>query len=62
MPPVTALPALGTTSHRWEGSDEFERLRIYVEGLARQQGLPSDPAELLKGGYEALPRCLPLAN
>ncbi len=62
MPPVTALPGLGTTTHRWADSEELELLRAYVEGLSRQEGQPSTVAELLKEGYEALPRCLPAAN
>jgi hypothetical protein len=62
MPPVTALPVLGTTTHRWAVSEELEMLRTYVEGLSRQQGQPSTFAELLKDGYEALPGCLPAAN
>lgn len=62
MPPATALPGLGTTTHRWAGSEELELLRAYVEGLFRREGQPSTVAELLKDGYEALPRCLPAAN
>jgi hypothetical protein len=62
MPPVTALPELGTTTHRWTDSEELELLRAYVERLARKEGQPSTVAELLKEGYEALPRCLPAAN
>jgi hypothetical protein len=62
MPPATALPELGTTTHRWAGSEELEMLRAYVEELSRREGRPSTVAELLKEGYEALPRCLPAAN
>ena len=62
MPPPTALPGLGTTTHRWVGSEEFELLRTYLESISRQQGQPSNVSELLKDGYEALPRCLPAAN
>ena len=60
MPPVTALPELGTTTHRWKDSEELEQLRAYVEGLVRDEGMTL--MELLKGGYEALPRCLPAAS
>ncbi len=59
MPPETALPALGTTTGRWASSEELELLRGYVEELSRREGKPSDVGELLKDGYEALPRCLP---
>ena len=62
MPPVTALPELGTTTHRWADSEELEQLRAYVEGLVWSEGQPSAVAELLKEGYEALPRCLPARN
>jgi hypothetical protein len=62
MPPATALPGLGTTTHRWADSEELEQLRAYVEELSRRDGQPSTVAELLKKGYEALPRCLPVAN
>jgi hypothetical protein len=62
MPPATAMHALGTTTRQWASSDELELLRAYLEGLSRQEGQPSDPSELLKGGYEALPKCLPVAN
>jgi len=62
MPPATALAGLGTTTHRWAGSEELEKLRAYVEGLSLRDGQPSTVAELLKEGYEALPRCLPGAN
>lgn len=62
MPPATALPGLGTTTHRWAGSEELELLRAYIEGLSGREGHPSTVAELLKDGYEALPRCLPSAN
>ena len=59
MPPETALPALGMTTRRWASSEELELLRGYVEELSRREGKPSDVGELLKDGYEALPRCLP---
>jgi hypothetical protein len=62
MPPLTALPALGTSAHRWAASEELAQIRSHVEGLAQRQGLPSDPAALLEGGYEALPACLPPAD
>jgi hypothetical protein len=62
MPPATALAGLGTTTHQWAGSEELEKLRAYVEGLSLRDGQPSTVAELLKEGYEALPRCLPGAN
>jgi hypothetical protein len=62
MPPATALQALGTATQRWAASEELERLRAYLEGLSRREGKPSDVAELLKGGYEALPRCVPAAD
>jgi hypothetical protein len=62
MPPLTALPALGTSAHRWAASEELAQMRSYAEGLARQQGLPSDAAALLESGYEALPACLPAAD
>ncbi|HTS52041.1 MAG TPA: hypothetical protein VMH26_02105, partial [Burkholderiales bacterium] len=62
MPPATAMPALGTTTSRWAGSAELELLRAYIEKLARREGQPSAVEELLKRGYEALPRCLPAAN
>jgi hypothetical protein len=62
MPPATALHALATTTRQWASSDELEVLRAYLEGLARQEGLSSDPGELLKDGYEALPKCLPDAS
>jgi hypothetical protein len=58
MPPLTALPALGTSAHRWAASAELAQMRSYVEGLARHQGLPSEAAALLESGYEALPACL----
>jgi hypothetical protein len=59
MPPVTALPALATTSQRWADGEELARLRAYLEALARQAGQLTDPDRLLGGGYEALPHCLP---
>jgi hypothetical protein len=62
MPPVTALRALGTTAQQWAGSEELERLRVYVEELSRQQGQPPDTPELSQRGYEALPECLPPAR
>lgn len=62
MPPALALQALGTTTQRWAGSEELERLRDYVERLSRKEGRPGDVGELLKDGYEALPPCLPAAN
>ncbi|HZP92135.1 MAG TPA: hypothetical protein VFB20_04545 [Burkholderiales bacterium] len=62
MPPATALPELGTTMHRWSGSEEFEQLLAYVEELSRQDGRPATVAALMKDGYEALPRCLPGAR
>ncbi len=62
MPPATALRTLGTTTHRWAGSEELEQLRTYVEGLARREGQPLGLPELLQGGYEALPPCLPPAH
>jgi hypothetical protein len=62
MPPATALRGLGTTPHRWTGSEELEQLRIYLEDLTRRDGRASAIAELLKDGYEALPRCLPDAK
>jgi hypothetical protein len=34
-------------------------MRGYIEELSRREGKPSDVGELLKDGYEALPRCLP---
>ena len=58
MPPVTALSELGTTTHRWTDSEDLELLRAYVEGLVRDEGRTRTVAELLKEGYEALPRCL----
>jgi hypothetical protein len=62
MPPATAMHALGTTTRQWANSEELEVLRAYLEGLTRQAGLPSDPGELLKHGYEGLPKCLSDAN
>lgn len=62
MPPATALPGMGTTTHQWTASKELEGLRAYVETLARQNGQPSTVAELVKYGYESLPPCLPVAN
>jgi len=62
MPPATALPGLGITTHRWAGSEELAMLRTYVEGLSRRAGQAATVVELLKDGYEALPRCLPAAN
>jgi hypothetical protein len=62
MPPATFLQAPGTTTQRWAGSEELDRLRAYVERLSRREGQPSDVGELLKDGYEALPRCLPAAR
>ena len=62
MPPATALPGLGMTTQRWAVSEELDLLRAYVEGLSRREGRPSTVAELLKDGYEALPRCLPAAE
>ena len=59
MPPETALPALGMATQRWVHSEELEQMRSYVEELSRREGKPSDVDELLKDGYEALPRCLP---
>ena len=59
MPPEMALPALGTTAQRWARSEELALLRGYVEELTRREGKSSDVDELLKDGYEALPRCLP---
>jgi hypothetical protein len=59
MPPATALAVLGTSSHRWAESEELAQLRAYVETLAREDGPAPDPDQLSKGGYEALPRCLP---
>jgi hypothetical protein len=59
MPPETALPALGMTTRRWARGEDLELLRSYVEELSRREGKPSDVDELLKDGYEALPRCIP---
>ena len=62
MPPATTMQRLGMTTQRWASSEDLELLRGYVEGLSRQEGRPSDVSELLKDGYEALPRCLPEPN
>ena len=62
MPPVTALPSLGTTTQRWAQSEDLKGLRAYLEGLSRREGRRSDVAELVKDGYEALPACLPAPN
>jgi hypothetical protein len=62
MPPATALPGLGMTTHRWTDSETLEQLRAYVEGLSRRDGQPSNVAELLTNGYEALPKCLPASK
>jgi hypothetical protein len=61
MPPATALQMLGATTPQWTGSEDLEQLRAYVEELSRREGRPSDVGELLKGGYEALPPCSPVA-
>ena len=58
MPPETALPGLGATAQSWGRSDELELLLSYVADLNRREGKASDVDELLKDGYEALPRCL----
>jgi hypothetical protein len=57
MPPVTAFDALGTTPQRWAESEDLKLLRAYLERLARPEGPPPDLAELVKDGYETLPRC-----
>jgi hypothetical protein len=62
MPPLTALPALGTDAHAWAEGAELAQMRTYLEALARQQGLPPDAAALTERGYEALPACLPGEN
>jgi hypothetical protein len=59
MPPATALPALGTTSQQWADGEDLAQLRAYLETLVRQDGQPAGFDQLSKGGYEALPRCLP---
>ena len=59
MPPAMFLQALNIPAQSWAGSEELELLRDYVRELAQQGGRPSDVDELLKDGYEALPRCLP---
>jgi len=62
MPPPIALQAQGTTSQRWANSEDFEQLRSYLEELSRRGGHSSDVNELVRDGYEALPRCLPARN
>jgi hypothetical protein len=62
MPPATALRELGTTMHAWTGSADLGQLRAYIEGLVVQDGRPADMVELVKDGYESLPRCLPDAG
>ena len=61
MPPAMFLQALGIPTQQWSGGDELERLREYLAELSRRDGRPSDAGELLRDGYEALPRCLPEA-
>lgn len=62
MPPATTMQRLGISTQQWASSEDLALLRGYVEELSRQQGRPSDVSELLKDGYEALPRCLPEPN
>jgi len=62
MPPATALPALGIATDQWARSNEFEKLRAYVEQLAQKTGPSSEDPMVAKEGYEALPSCLPPAQ
>ena len=41
MPPVTALPVLGTTTHQLAASEELQQMRAYLEALSRRDGRPS---------------------
>jgi hypothetical protein len=50
---------MGSNAREWADSAELSRLRETVEALVREQGRATDVGELLKDGYEALPRCLP---
>lgn len=58
MPPVTALPALGTSTHAWATGAELARLRAYVEALGRDAGSLPEADALANGDYEKLPPCL----
>ncbi len=55
MPLATALRALGTTAQQWAHSAELEKLRSYVEQLAKE-------TSELNEAYERLPSCLPTAQ
>jgi hypothetical protein len=59
MPPATTLPALGTNSRQWAEGEDLARMRAYVEALAGDDAKQLAADDLSKGGYEALPRCLP---
>jgi hypothetical protein len=58
MPPPTAILASGDAIEHWAASAELKSLRKSVEALARAQGQPTDIIQLVKDGYDALPRCL----
>jgi hypothetical protein len=58
MPPATAIQALGTSLSHWASGAELEQMRAHIENLMREQGRPTEMAELLKDGYETLPGCL----
>ena len=62
MPPATAIQRLGLSARQWASSEDLALLRGYLEELSRQQGRAPEVSELLKDGYEALPRCLPESN
>jgi hypothetical protein len=58
-PPATAILASGDAIDHWAAGAELKSLRTAVEALARAQGQSTNIAELVRDGYEALPRCLP---
>jgi hypothetical protein len=58
MPPPTALRALGSTAQQWREGEALQELRAYVAALVRQEGRSAEITELVKDGYEALPKCL----
>jgi len=58
MPPAMFLRRLGLSTEFGMQSEELELMRQYLEGLVARGGRSSDVNELLKDGYEALPRCL----
>jgi len=58
MPPATAIQALGMAMSQWASSAELEQMRRHIEALTREQGHPTEMAQLLKDGYETLQGCL----